>query len=112
MVIGAPRRHLRDASALVGNRDGRPREGGNERAGARAERRANPCSTSWRTAALVSALVCDAMRKIVSAVILPVGFAVGPAERLLVDDLAVLHHEGDDSRHAAGIDILLQRLDR
>ena len=39
---------------------------------------------------------------------LAIGFAIGPAERLLVDDLAVLHHEGHDSRHAAGIDILLQ----
>ena len=36
------------------------------------------------------------------------GFLVGPAERLLVDDLAVLHHERDDAGDAVGVDISLQ----
>ena len=64
---------------------------------ARVASASDPSSTSCITAVLVSALVCDAIRKIVSVVMLPAGFLVGPAERLLVDDLAVLHHQRDDA---------------
>ena len=107
MVIGAARGHLRDASALVRNRHGRPRERWNERAGARAERQ-RPLLDELenRGAGQRLGLRRDAEDRIDGH--LAIGFAIGPAEGLLVDDLAVLHHEGHDSRHAAGIDILLQ----
>ena len=59
-----------------------------------------PSSISDRIATLVIALVCEAMRKMVSGAILRAGFLVGPADGALVDRLAVLQHEADRAADA------------
>ena len=91
MVIGALRRHDLDAASPL-----RPTRSSSRSRNVAADRivdRQLPSSISDRTATLVIALVCEAMRKMVFGRHLAAGFLVGPAEGALVDRLAILQHE-------------------
>ena len=59
-------------------------------------------------AALVSALVCEAIRKIESARHGAVRFLVAPPQRPFVNRLAIPQHQDNDARDAVLIDVLLQ----
>jgi hypothetical protein len=69
-----------------------------------------PSSTSASTAALVIALVCEAIRKIVVVVMRrPASLSAQP-NRPLVNRLAIAQDEGDCARDAIFIDVALQQL--
>ena len=108
IVIGAARRHLRHVAALVGDRDRRARERRNQGAGARRQRERSLLDQLHdRGAGQRLGLRRDPEDRVGRHA--PARFLVGPAERLLVDDLAVLHHQRDDAGDLVGVDISLQR---
>ena len=66
-----------------------------------------PSSISASTAALVNALVCDAIRKMVSGVILRPA-SLSPNRRRVRMPASVLEHESDDPGDAVIVDVFLQ----
>ena len=68
-----------------------------------------PSSMSIRTATLVTAFDCDAMRKMVSFCIGDVLLEVQPAVALELHDLAVAQDQRDEARHAALVGVVLHR---